>query len=135
MWRHPLQNPMRESERLPNLPHTATARCRWRIMCTESAQLAQYAGVMRGSGRLWPVQVWPIHFLAKNSGQWFGHFGPMPFLAKPSLANPFLAVVCCLFWRRFAPARCASFTSLWRPKRRRDCALSLYRTVLSVHST
>ena len=29
-------------------------------------------------------------------------------------------------WRRFAPARCASFTSLWTPKRRRYCALSLY---------
>ena len=25
-----------------------------------------------------------------------------------------------LFGRRFAPARCASFTSLWRPKRRRE---------------
>ena len=40
-----------------------------------------------------------------------------------------------LFWRRFAPARCASFTSSWRPKWRRDCALSLYCTVLSVLST
>ena len=40
-----------------------------------------------------------------------------------------------LFLRRFAPARCASFTSLWRPKRRRDCALNLYCTVLSVLST
>ena len=29
----------------------------------------------------------------------------------------------------------ASFTSLWRPKWRRDCALTLYCTVLSVHST
>ena len=37
----------------------------------------------------------------------------------------------CFFLRRFAPARCASFTSLWRPKRRRDCALSLYCPVLS----
>ena len=36
----------------------------------------------------------------------------------------------CLFWRRFAPAGCASFTSLRRPKRRRDCVLSLYCTVL-----
>ena len=27
----------------------------------------------------------------------------------------------CLIWRRFAPARCASFTSLSRLKRRKDC--------------
>ena len=38
----------------------------------------------------------------------------------------------CLFWRRFAPARCASFTSQWRPKRRRFCAWSLHCTVLPV---
>ena len=41
----------------------------------------------------------------------------------------------CLFWIRFAPAPCASFTSLWRPKRRRDCVLSLYCTVLPEVST
>ena len=30
-----------------------------------------------------------------------------------------------LFWRRFAPAQCASFTSLWKPQRRKYCALSI----------
>ena len=35
-----------------------------------------------------------------------------------------------LFWRRFAPARCASFTSLTQRRR-----FKLYCTVLSVHST
>ena len=45
----PLQIPKRESEHhLPDLPQnrSATPRCRWRIMCNESAQLAQYAGVL-----------------------------------------------------------------------------------------
>ena len=33
----------------------------------------------------------------------------------------------CLIWRRFAPARCASFTSLSRLKRRRDCVSEFIR--------
>ena len=35
-----------------------------------------------------------------------------------------------VFLRRFAPARCASFTSPWRQKWRRNCALCLYCAVL-----